>query len=317
MIRFDDSTKRYARATTVGGLTPSVRMSPVAVHRYFAGLGGAERAALAARYPAVVGRLDGAPPALRYAANRRQMRAARYGARAGQYLLFDPRGAGRVALVYGDLCTADRIGVLVPGADNGAANFGCGLGGRSHRAPTVQAGNLYRAARAVPGAPRVAVVAWLGYRTPRGLGIAAAREDLAAAGAAELVRFVDGLAVVCPQSTIAVLGHSYGSVVVGLAARRMPSQVRDIAAFGSPGMGVARAAHLGTRATIWAARSRNDWIRWVPGVRVLGLGHGRHPSSPAFGARPFSTTGVAGHDHYLAPGTASLADLAGIVAGHR
>ncbi|WP_141723272.1 alpha/beta hydrolase [Micromonospora matsumotoense] len=34
----------------------------------------------------------------------------------GQYLLFD-EDAGRIAVVYGDPCHADRIAVLVPGAN--------------------------------------------------------------------------------------------------------------------------------------------------------------------------------------------------------
>lgn len=311
---------RAARPSTVDRVldvigTDLLRASPAEVHWYFAGLTTAEQVTVAARYPALVGRLDGAPPKLRYAANRRRMRTTPYRAWPGRYLLFDPGGEGRAALVYGSLATADRIGVLVPGADTRLVNFRCGLGDLPHRAPAVQARHLYRAATAARPCVRIAIVAWLGYRTPRGLGIAAAREDLAAAGAVELARFVDGLAIVRPQSTITLLGHSYGSTVIGLAACRLPAQVRDIAVFGSPGMGVARAAQLGTQARVWAARAADDWVRWVPGRRILGLGHGRQPSHPAFGAHGFSTTGVRDHDHYLAPGTGSLADLAGIVAG--
>lgn len=290
---------------------------PVTVHRFFAGLPAGRAARLAAERPAVVGALDGAPAGLRYAANRAAMRAAGtpYDRWPGHYLLFDPRGDGRAARVFGDLAGADRIAVLVPGVDSRLDNFVSGLGGARYRAPVVQAGNLYRAARsAAPGA-RTAVVAWLGYATPHGVGRAAAREDLAADGAAGLVRFVRGLTVLRPHATITVLGHSYGSTVAGLAAGRLPRQVRDIAVFGSPGMGVDRAADLGTRARVWAGLAPGDWIRWVPGVRLLGLGHGTSPTDPPFGARPLPTAGVTDHDHYLYPGTASLAALAAIVTG--
>jgi hypothetical protein len=289
--------------------------SPADVHRYFAALPAGEQAALAARWPAVVGRLDGAPPALRYAANRLLMRTTPYRDWTGRYLLFDPRGRGRVALVHGELAGADRVAVLVPGASTRAATFVCGHGGRAYRAPAVQAANLYRAARALRPDTRIAVIAWLGYRTPAGPGLAAARPGLAVRGAAALVRLVAGLAVGCPRATVAVLGHSYGSVVVGLAAHRLPGSVRDIAVFGSPGMGVDRVADLGTAATVWAALAPGDWVRRLPKGRLLGLGHGRDPADPAFGARPLPSSGVAGHDHYLSPGTGSLAALAAVVAG--
>lgn len=298
-------------------LPDPVRTAPAAVHRYLAALGGRREAALARRYPGVVGDLDGAPVALRYAANRRQMRraGAPYRDWTGRYLLFDPRGDGRVARVYGDLAAADRIAVLVPGVDDRLENFTRGLGDKRYRSPAVQAGNLYRAAVAANPGTRIAVIAWLGYATPHGVGRDAAREELARSGAVALRRFVAGLTAVRPHATLSILGHSYGSVVAGLAARYLPRQVRDIAVFGSPGMGVNRAADLGTSARIWAAQAPTDWIGWVPGVRVLGLGHGTKPADASFGARAFSTAGVIDHDHYLAPGTGSLAALAAIVAG--
>lgn len=290
-------------------LPDPLRADPGAVHDFLAAMTGQDE--LVARYPGVIGTLDGAPPALRYAANQRAMREAGspYRDRAGQFLLFDPRGDGRVAQVFGDLSTADRIAILVPGVATRADNFWTGVGGKRYRAPAVQAADLYRAA-APQG--RFAVVAWLGYDTPNGVEIAAAREESARAGAAALARFVAGLTAIRPQATIALLGHSYGSTVIGLAAPSLPGQVTDIAAFGSPGMGVNHVTQLGTTARVWAGQSSGDWIRWVPGVRLFGLGHGTKPTTPGFGARVFGTADVADHDHYLSPGTDSLANLAGI-----
>ncbi len=290
-----------------------VRATPAAVRRYLTVRGAAVRQRLLRRFPGVLGALDGTPSALRYAANRRLMLAAGapYRNWVGQFLLFDPRGTGRVAQVFGDLSSAQRIAVLVPGVDSRLVNFETGLGGRRYRAPAVQAAALYRAVS--PG--RTAVIAWLGYRTPHGVGRDAAREDLALAGAVALHRFLTGLILERPRATVTLLAHSYGSVVVGLAARTLPNQVRDIAVFGSPGMGVQRAAQLRTTARIWAGQAAPDWIRWVPGIRLGGLGHGRKPADPAFGARPFDTSGVRDHDHYLSPGTGSLTSLASIVLG--
>lgn len=251
-----------------------------------------------------------APVALRYEANRQAMAAAGapYKDRAGQFLLFDPRGDGRIAQVFGDLATADRIAVLVPGAGNRAANFFRGVGGKRFRSPAVQAEALWTAA----GGEHFAVVAWLGYDAPDGLDATAAREDLAATGAVALARFVAGLVALRPQATVALVGYSYGSTVIGLAAHRLPPQVTDLAVVGSPGMGVDRVSQLHTTARVWAGLSTHDTMRWVPGVRLLGLGHGRQPADPAFGARVFRTDDVVDHDHYLFPGTASLAALASI-----
>ncbi|BCJ32890.1 hypothetical protein Athai_03930 [Actinocatenispora thailandica] len=289
-------------------LPDPVTATPAAVHAALAGAPGS----LATRYPEVVGELDGAPVALRYRANRAAMAAtgAPYAGWRGRYLLFDPRGDGRVAQVFGDLSTADRIAVLVPGVDDRLANFHRGLGGKAYRSPAVQAANLYRAAGG-----RIAVVAWLGYQTPHGVGIDAARERLAATGAVALRRFVAGLTALRPSATIALLGHSYGSTVIGLAARYLPGQVTDIAVFGSPGMGVGTAKALHSTARVWAGQSRHDWIRYVPGLRLFGFGHGRKPADPAFGARVFPTADVSDHDHYLAPGTESLDALARIASG--
>ncbi|QFU90099.1 alpha/beta hydrolase [Amycolatopsis sp. YIM 10] len=257
--------------------------------------------------------LDDAPVSTRYEVSRQAMRLAGspYREQDGQFLLFDPRGDGRVVQVFGDLEAADRIAILVPGAANRADNFWTGVGGERYRAPATQASDLYRAALRTRPDARFAVIAWLGYPTPAGVGPDAARSELARAGAGALVRFVAGLTAVRPQATFALLGHSYGSTVIGAAASRL-QRVTDIVAFGSPGMGVDHVAQLGTTARVWAGQAGGDWIRWVPGVRLLGLGHGTKPADPAFGARAFRTADVADHDHYLSPGTDSLADLAAI-----
>lgn len=215
--------------------------------------------------------------------------------------------------MFGDLERADRIAVLAPGAGNRAGNFWRGVGGKRFRSPSAQGENLYRSARShTMPAERFAVVVWLGYDAPDGIDLSAAREDLAHTGAAALERFVTGLTVLRPRATIALLGYSYGSTVIGIAARRLPIQVTDIAAFGSPGMGVDRAAELGTRARIWAALSPRDNMRWVPGVHVRGLGHGAQPAEPGFGAIVIPADDVPNHDHYLTVGTRSQASLTSI-----
>ena len=255
-----------------------------------------------------------------YDLNQSAMRAtgapfAKWTGHGSQYLAFDARGTGRVVEVFGNLAAADRIAVVVPGVSTTADNFNAGLDGVSARAPAVQAKALYDATRAADPGGHVAVIAWLGYDAPQGLGRTAAREELARAGATALDEFTSDLATMSPAARITVIGHSYGSVVAGLAAAGLPSQVKDLVVIGSPGMGVSRAADLHTSARVWAGQAAQDWIDWVPAFQVWGAGHGTLPATAGFGARVFGTNGVTDHDHYLAPGTQSLTNIALIVLG--
>jgi hypothetical protein len=230
-----------------------------------------------------------------------------------QFLQYDARGDGRVVEAVGELAHASRIAIVIPGVDTTRANFDHGLGDVERRAPAFQARQLYGQMTAQTRAP-VAVVAWLGYDPPEGVGVAAIREDRAAAGAAALVSFVDTLAAAHPSAAVTVIGHSYGSVVAGLAAPKLSANVHDIIAIGSPGMGVDSRADLHTRARVWAGTAKGDWTKWIPGVRIFGLGHGTRPADPAFGALPLPVGGVPNHDSYFVSGTSSLAAMASIAA---
>jgi hypothetical protein len=229
------------------------------------------------------------------------------------FLAFDPRGDGRAVEALGDPATADRIAILVPGVASRLRDFDRGLGGVRRRAPAAQARALHRQLQiAEPGA-QVAVLAWLGYDPPDGIGWSAARSDSARAGAGELVELVWALAAARPNAAITLVGHSYGAVVVGLAADRLPCQVTDLVSLGGVGMGAAEVSGLGSPARVWAAQAADDWIRRLPPVRLFGLGHGVRPADPAFGARPLPTGAGAGHDDYLVPGSPTLDALADVV----
>lgn len=243
-----------------------------------------------------------------YVAVAQRMSAAGYAEMASgrRFLAFDPGGDGRAVEVVGNLATARRIVILVPGNDTTLRDFDRGLGGVTRRAPAVQARAVYQAAHD----PGVAVIAWLGYDSPEGMGMATIREERAQAGAVELQRFVASLP---SAATVVVVGHSYGSAVVGLAAPGFGPAVTDLVALASPGMGVADAAELHSRARVWAGTADTDWIRLVPHVRVAGFGHGADPTDSGFGARPLPTDRVTGHDSYLVPGSAALAALGRIV----
>lgn len=232
-------------------------------------------------------------------------------ATAGRDFLAYDQGRGTAVEAVGDLDIATRVAVLVPGVGTRLADFDRGLGGVARRAPAVQARTLYARMHAEDPAARVAVVAWLGYLPPSGLNLDAIREDRARVGARALVAFVRALLARRPGTAVTLVGHSYGAVVVGMAVRRLP-QVQDVVVMGAPGMGVDRASELGG-ARVYSALAPQDWMGRVPQVQLLGFGHGRRPSSPGFGATPLPTAGVAGHDDYLMPGSATLTAVADLV----
>ena len=244
------------------------------------------------------------------AALRRQRprRGARYAGR--QILGYQPGSDGRIIEVVGDLTSATRIAVLVPGSDTTMSDFDDGLGGVQRRAPAWQARQLLAAS-----GPGTAVVAWLGYDTPKGIGRAAIRSEWAEAGADALVQFVDGLVAQCPHATVTVIGHSYGTVVLGHAAPRLPAAVTDLVALGSPGMDVSRASDLHTNARVWAGSDPTDWTLRLPDIRILGAGHGTNPTAASFGALPLNVADAAGHDGYFVRGTDALASIAAVVTG--
>ncbi|MGY1604283.1 alpha/beta hydrolase [Geodermatophilus sp. SYSU D00815] len=217
----------------------------------------------------------------------------------------DPAGRGLAVVALGDPATAAHVAVLVPGSDIDLATLADAR--RPQRRPFGWAQAL-----AAAGGPGLAVVLWVGYPTPRGLGVDAASGRLARAGAAALVRFVDDLDA---AGHVTVVGHSYGAVVVALAADDLAAD--DLVLLGSPGARAGTAAELGTQARVWAARAPDDWIGRVPAVRVGDLGHGADPADPGFGARRLPTGGARGHDGYFRPGSAALAAVAAVATGDR
>ncbi|MFJ9909042.1 alpha/beta hydrolase [Streptomyces sp. NPDC101152] len=318
---------------------PDPDAAPARLSRFFATLTAAERAALAHRYPLAVGNMNGAPVALRYRANRlalgrqravelkrmhdprltpvgqqdagrRMHRYEQLMSSGRQILAFDPAASGRVAEVIGDLQSAQRVSVVVPGVDTDLLTFQ--RTNREYSAPVGMAQSLYAAERSASPATRTAVIAWADYTAPAGLGIESATGVRAAEGALRLNALLRALPGRAPVSLFC---HSYGSVVCGVAAHLLPRRVADIAVAGSPGMRVEKAAHLHTWARVWAMRDATDWIQDVPYLELGGLGHGADPVSAAFGSRVLSARGAKGHGGYFEPGTESLLNFAEIGVG--
>ncbi|MET7704238.1 MULTISPECIES: alpha/beta hydrolase [unclassified Streptomyces] len=333
------SRSAWEHGRLAGHRLPDTDSAPTRLADFFASLDSGQRARLAHRYPLAVGNMNGAPVKLRYQANRIALRQQRKveikrmhddglsdlgqhdaGRRKNRYeallrkgrkiLAFDPMGSGRVAEVFGNLDKAERVSVVVPGVDTDLLTFQRTY--KKYSAPVGMARSLYKAERATGTGTRTAVIAWADYTAPSGLGIDSATAMRAEEGAVRLDALVRALPGSAP---IALYCHSYGSVLCGVAAHRLPSRVSDIAVAGSPGMRVENASHLHTSAQVWAMRDSDDWIQDVPHLEVGGLGHGADPVSSDFGARVLSAQGAKGHTGYFEPGTESLRNFAEIGVG--
>ncbi|GHB50543.1 hypothetical protein GCM10010377_47050 [Streptomyces viridiviolaceus] len=289
-------------------------------------LSGAARPAIPAPAPAMPSPVTAGTLEAAYAANRANAAeasrmAAAHGDRhraaadraladpARHLLAFDGRGAGLATEVFGDLARADRVAVLVPGSDTSLDTYG------RFRAAALALHR--RLAEEAPEGTGTAVVAWLGYETPGTVSTTVAttgRADRAAPGLRALVAGLRG--ITGPHARVALVCHSYGSVVCARAADGL--DVADIALVGSPGTGAESVADLRTRARVWAARGADDWVEHVPHVSAdlfgTTVGFGTDPVSPAFGARVFDA-GDGGHSDYFDPGSRSLTNLARIALG--
>jgi hypothetical protein len=260
---------------------------------------------LAARYTVDTHQITRAASAARRAGNTGLAQSLN-SMRGGQFLDFDPAGEGLAVEVFGNLATATRVAILVPGSDTSLTTFDS----RGTASPEGGARALIAQARKLDPHARLAVIAWLGYKTPSTLSPAVMTSGDAGQGADALRPFVNDL--VRHGHQVALICHSYGSVVCGLAAAHLP--VTDIAVVGSPGMDASSVHALHTTARVWAGRGASDWIANVPHMQFLGLGFGQDPMSPAFGARIFAT-GSGGHSDYFKPGGIALANLARIALG--
>jgi hypothetical protein len=246
-----------------------------------------------------------------------------------QILLFDPAGDGRVAEVFGDLSTADNVGVVVPGITNDIENFSEVDGGFRINARDLFDSSLETSSQ------NVATIAWLGYDTPD--HIDAVSVEAATDGAPALRTFLDGIDP-GEERQITVVAHSYGSVVAGTASR-MGLEANNLVVLGSPGTTLEHAADAQLRdgGRVWSALADWDpiayglnpselppwwlppvfWPTWIGTDLANGGGeelwYGPNPASDDFGAGRISTDGSLGHSGYF--DGESLENLARIVQG--
>ncbi|GAA1463656.1 alpha/beta hydrolase [Williamsia maris] len=206
------------------------------------------------------------------------------GAHARLLLHIDTRG--RVAIAITDPDTARNVATFVPGTGSNAGNV---RGGADRAAAMVTA-----AERADPTAT-TSVIAWYAYDAPAGLA-AAAGPASAAHAAGPLDAFQAGLRATHdgpePFHTT-VIGHSYGTVVVGEAASQGHTlDADDLVFVGSPGIGDPDSP-ADRRLTDVDAEEMNDHVYATTAARdPIGITegiHGMSPTDPDFGGRVFAS----------------------------
>lgn len=149
---------------------------------------------------------------------------------------------------------------------------------------------------------------------PRGAGAGA--ETSAVRGEEALGSFQGGLRAThegTSPSHNTVIGHSYGSTLVGHAAQGEGGLNADrIALVGSPGADADHVSELGFRSEdVHATTSTVDLL-----IRATsGTVHGADPTGQEFGATELGSDWYSGHGDYFDKNTESWRNLGRIIAG--
>lgn len=180
------------------------------------------------------------------------------------YLLgFSASGNGRAIVAYGNPDTATTTVTYVPGVGSTL-----GMSGSDGDHAIV----LWQQAHKLDPDQSVSSIYWLDYDAPQIHSIAdylnLASTGPAVAGGHALAGFQSGLAAAhsagTPDRTVLV-GHSYGSLVVGEATANDGVRPSDIILVGSPGVGVNSASDLGISPDhVWAGANVNDPVPDIP-----------------------------------------------------
>ncbi|MFE0379094.1 alpha/beta hydrolase [Streptomyces inhibens] len=205
---------------------------------------------------------------------------------------FDSGDDGKAVIAMGNPDTADNVAVNVPGT---ATNMES-TGGQLSRIDSLQ-----NSAREADRDAKTSMVYWLGYDAPEIPVSEANNLDVAGTGRAEdaapaLRNFTHGLRASHEgePANLTVMGHSYGSTVVGAAASEGGGLDADnISVVGSPGMTVEKAEDLNIDPDhVFMGQAEDDGIKWAAGS-TLGV----DPVMESFGGHRFKVD-THGHSGY-------------------
>ncbi|MEU0405036.1 alpha/beta hydrolase [Streptomyces sp. NPDC006197] len=356
-----DAAGRHLKAGVPDDKSPAERKA------WWDGLSDEQRQEYLEVAPDMIGGLDGIPAAARDEANRRYLpllidelarkddggsetkldalrgiqSELKKPSRVPMFLLgIGDEGNGRAIVAYGNPDTSKNVSAYVPG-------LGTKLNEEFVTDTMVRAKDTAMGARGKD--PSSAAIVWLGYDAPNFATVMSTAD--AEKGAPAYKQFMEGLTVtntnVDPHLT--AIGHSYGSLTVGTAARQIGGipGADDIILLGSPGVGVDRAEDLGVgKEHVYVGAADNDLVTHLPkpseaaaalplggtGIRYTSrvtdhLYFGQDPASEGFGAQRFLVGDgprmvmeagfFEAHSQYFTPGldSRSAENIALIVAG--
>lgn len=280
--------------------------SPAARKAWWAGLTDEQREEYLAVYPDQIGNLDGIPALVRDTANRDNLqlligklegqdgadaetklaglreidRQLKEGRQPPMYLLgIGDEGNGRAIVSYGNPDTARNVSAYVPGLNTS-------LDEDFARNDLKRARDTAIGAKEMDPSSSTASIVWLGYDAPQTStddlmgNLDVMGESNARDGAAAYNRFMDGISATNQQEDphVTAIGHSYGSLTVGLAAQQgngIPG-ADDVVLVGSPGTGAHSAEELGVgKEHVFVGAAENDPVTKLPNsYEASGLGTG-------------------------------------------
>ncbi|WP_370949053.1 alpha/beta hydrolase [Amycolatopsis sp. cg5] len=229
---------------------------------------------------------------------------------------------GQAIVAIGNPDTAANVATYVPGT----------FAGLDGMATDINRSDLMVRAAEDAGSRSTSVITWAGYDAPQSLP-AAGSTDYADGGAPRLDRFQDGLAASHdPKNPMnsTVIGHSYGTTVVGHAARDLGLNTGNVVFVASPGVGVDQASQLHLDGV-----SQNQVPSHVHSTIALTdpIGHltnihnpmadsvdplGPDPADRRFGGDVFEsnmTNPATSHSDYWNRGSTSLRGMGEVIAG--
>lgn len=254
-------------------------------------------------------------------------------------------GNGRAIVSYGNPDASRHVSAYVPG-------LGTKLDDEFVKQTMKRAQDTAIGARKLDSS--TASIIWLGYDAPQSVDVMSKGD--AQRGAPSYNQFMAGLSVtnVNEDPHVTAIGHSYGSLTVGTAAREsggIPG-VDDVILLGSPGVDAQKATELGVgKDHVFVGAADNDPVTHLPAKGEAALGwalggpvgvrvgrdlfdhgnddvyFGKDPASEAFGAQRFRVDDgprmvrdvglFDAHSQYFSPekDRVSAANIARIVGG--
>ncbi|WP_434600517.1 alpha/beta hydrolase [Streptomyces sp. A5-4] len=221
------------------------------------------------------------------------------------------------------LLAADHTAVYVPGTKT---NFpGIGEDDKGGLGDLGRGESLWHESSQMSPGSKVSTITWFDYNAPDTLVPQATRGSYADEGGPTLHQFMQGQEAAHREETgtkahTTVMGHGYGSTVVGVATQSGSWQdgpmADDIIAVGSPGMQVDRAADMGLKPDhVWAMGGGGDDNIVRHGGKWVGLGDNLTvPTDEKFGENVMKSDSP-DHGSFWDPESTSLENQAAVISG--